>query len=174
MKKENKNNGIKDIGKEYFKIISNRNIAFWKEYTYDAKQIASSNKIGTIMKGLKNPIKIQIPSKDNIRYKHIETFEDHYLSNNLALDMIIRNKEFQNYIYFTEIIDFEFENRPIELKENHYKKLQRELIERFGFNIKDTKVKVLIITAIRTAILNMVLECYNIQIKRKEKILIKL
>ena len=40
MKKENKNNGIKDIGKEYFKIISNRNIAFWKEYTYDAKQIA--------------------------------------------------------------------------------------------------------------------------------------
>ena len=138
MKKENKNNGIKDIGKEYFKIISNRNIAFWKEYTYDAKQIASSNKIGTIMKGLKNPIKIQIPSKDNIRYKHIETFEDHYLSNNLALDMIIRNKEFQNYIYFTEIIDFEFENRPIELKENHYKKLQRELIERFGFNIKDT------------------------------------
>ena len=138
MKKENKNNGIKDIGKEYFKIISNRNIAFWKEYTYDAKQIASSNKIGTIMKGLKNPIKIQIPSKDNIRYKHIETFEDHYLSNNLALDMIIRNKEFQNYIYFTEIIDFEFENRPTELKENHYKKLQRELIEKFGFNIKDT------------------------------------
>ena len=137
MKKENKNNGIKDIGKEYFKTISNRNIAFWKEYTYEAKQIASRDKIGTIMEGLKNLIKIQIPSRENIRYKNIETFEDHYLSNNLALEMIIRNKEFQNYLYAIEVIDFEFENKPIELKESYYKKLQRELIEKFGFNIKD-------------------------------------
>ena len=133
-----KNKIIKDIQGRFLDTIRKKNTSCWKEYTYNAKQKASDDNIRRTMKELNNPIKIQIPLKENIRYKHIETFEDHYLSNNLALDMIIRNKEFQNYIYFTEIIDFEFENRPTELKENHYKKLQRELIERFGFNIKDT------------------------------------
>ena len=133
-----KNKIIKDIQGRFLDTIRKKNTSCWKEYTYNAKQKASDDNIRRTMKELNNPIKIQIPLKENIRYKHIETFEDHYLSNNLALDMIIRNKEFQNYIYFTEIIDFEFENRPTELKENHYKKLQRELIEKFGFNIKDT------------------------------------
>ena len=133
-----KNKIIKDIQGRFLDTIRKKNTLCWKEYTYNAKQKASDDNIRRTMKELNNPIKIQIPLKENIRYKHIETFEDHYLSNNLALDMIIRNKEFQNYIYFTEIIDFEFENRPTELKENHYKKLQRELIEKFGFNIKDT------------------------------------
>ncbi|WP_419677730.1 hypothetical protein ACN2EN_09185 [Aliarcobacter lanthieri] len=135
-----KNKIIEDIHGRYFDIIRRKNTSYWKEYTYDAKQKASDNNIRRTMKALNNPIKIQIPLKENIRYKNIETFEDHHLSNNLALDMIIRNKEFQKYIYFTMTIDFEFENRPAKLKENHYKKLQLKLIEKFGFNIKDTDI----------------------------------
>lgn len=136
MQKENENTIIKDIGEKYFETIR-RKTSFWQEYTYDAKQEAINAEIISKMKALDIPIKIQIPLKENIRYKNIENFEDHNLSNNLALEMIIRNKEFQKYMYNIATIDFEFENKNPELKENHYKKLQRELIEKFGFDIKD-------------------------------------
>ena len=39
--------------------------------------------------------------------------------------MIIRNKEFQEYMYNIAIIDFEFENKNPELKNNHYKKIEK-------------------------------------------------
>lgn len=135
-KKKDKNTHIKNIGEKYFETIRKKT-SLWQEYTYDGKQEAIKTEIKSTMKALDIPIKIQIPLKENIRYKNIENFEDHNLSNNLALEMIIRNKEFQEYMYNIAIIDFEFENKNPELKNNHYKKLQRELIEKFGFDIKD-------------------------------------
>ncbi|PHO11345.1 hypothetical protein CPG38_13475 [Malaciobacter marinus] len=89
------------------------------------------------MKVLDSPIKVQIPSRDNIRYLHIKNFENHDLSHNLVLDMIIRNEEFKTYMYEVAIIDFKFENMPKESKEKHYKKLHSEIIKKFGFDIKD-------------------------------------
>ena len=38
---------------------------------------------------LKPPIVLKIPTKENARYTHIENLEDHNISNNLILDMII-------------------------------------------------------------------------------------
>lgn len=124
-----------NIGKKYFDLIRKKTL--WEEYTYDAKGEASENDIKSKMKVLDTPIKIQIPSKENIRYLHIKNFENHDLSHNLVLDMIIRNEEFQNYMYQVETIDYEFENMSQESKEKHYKKLQSEMIKKFGFNIKD-------------------------------------
>lgn len=122
-------------GEKYFETIRKKTL--WQEYIYDAKKEASSEGIKSKIKILDFPIKIQIPSIDNVRYLHIKEFADQDLSNNLALDMIIRNMEFQNYMYSISVIDYEFENKPLELKEKHYKKLQLEMIKRFGFNIKE-------------------------------------
>ena len=101
-KEENKNTHIKNIGEKYFETIRKKT-SLWQEYTYDGKQEAIKTEIKSTMKALDIPINIQIPLKENIRYKNIENFEDHNLSNNLALEMIIRNKEFQKYIFLTEI-----------------------------------------------------------------------
>lgn len=109
-----------NLGEKYLELIRKKTL--WEEYTYTYKN---------------ESIKVEIPLKNNIRYTNIENFGDHNLSNNLALEMIIRNKEFQNYIYYSQIVDFEFEDKSEELKENHLRKLQRELVEKFGFNIKD-------------------------------------
>ena len=68
---------------------------------------------------------------------NIGNFEDHSLSNNLVLDMIIRNKEFQDCIYYSQSIDFQFENKNPLLKEKYYKKLKKEMIEKFGFDIEE-------------------------------------
>ena len=136
MNQGKKTNSIDDnIGEKYFDLI--RKSVFWEEYTYDAQQKAIDKGIRSKMKVLDSPVKVQIPSKENIRYLHIKNFEDHDLSNNLALDMIVRNKEFQNYMYYTAIIDDEFEMKPLELKEKHYKRLQSEMIDKFGFDIKE-------------------------------------
>ncbi|RXK03325.1 hypothetical protein [Halarcobacter bivalviorum] len=124
-----------NIGEKYFETIRKKTL--WEEYTYDAKAEASKNDIKSKMKVLDTPIKIQIPSRDNIRYSHIKNFEDHDLSNNLAIDMIIRNNKFQNYMYNISTINYEFKNKPLAEKEKYYKKIQRAMIEKFGFNIKE-------------------------------------
>lgn len=135
MKKQNKSDKIHDIGKNYFEII--RRKTSWEEYIFDAKEKASKEGIISKMKALNSSIRIQIPSKDNIRYTHIKNFEEHNLSNNLALDMIIRNSDFQNMMYKVSVMEYEFENKPIEEKEKYYKKLQLEMIKKFGFDIKE-------------------------------------
>lgn len=124
-----------NIGEKYFELIRKKTL--WEEYTYDAKVEASKNDIKSKMKVLKTPIKVQIPSRDNVRYLHIKNFEDHDISNNLAIDMIIRNNKFQNYLYNISVIDYKFKNKPLAKKEKYYKKIQREMIEKFGFNIKE-------------------------------------
>ncbi|WP_417332764.1 hypothetical protein [Halarcobacter sp.] len=124
-----------NIGEKYFELIRKKTL--WEEYTYDAKSEASKNDIRTKMKVLDTPIKVQIPSSDNARYLHIKNFEDHDISNNLAIDMIIRNNKFQNYLYNISIIDYEFKNKPLAEKEKYYKKIQQVMIEKFGFNIKE-------------------------------------
>ena len=92
---EQKNETIADgIGKKYFDLLRKKTL--WEEYTYDAKCETSKNNIRSTMKALDSPIKIQIPSKDNVRYLHIKNLENHDLSHNLVLDMIIRNEKFQN------------------------------------------------------------------------------
>ncbi len=133
---EQENEIITDgMGKKYFDLLRKKTL--WEEYTYDAKCETSKNNIRSTMKALDSPIKIQIPSKDNVRYLHIKNLENHDLSHNLVLDMIIRNEKFQNYMYDVATIDFKFENMPQESKEKYYKKLQSEIIKKFGFDIKD-------------------------------------
>lgn len=126
----------KGIGKKYFDIPRKKTL--WEEYTYDAGKIASGQGIFK-MKTLDTPIKVQIPSKDNVRYEHIRSFEDHDLSNNLVLEMIIRNEEFQDFVYETQVIDYEFEDKPLELKKSYYKKLQSKVIDKFGFDINNVE-----------------------------------
>lgn len=123
------------MGKKYFDII--RKKILWEKYTYDASKKASEERTITKMNALNIPIEVQIPSKDNARYQHIRSFAEHSLSNNLALEMIIRNEEFQDYIYEESVIDLKFKNKKPILKENYYKKLRSTLIEKFGFNIND-------------------------------------
>lgn len=136
-KEMNKNTPIKNIGEKYFETIRRKTL-LWQEYIYDLKQNVIDSHVKVLMEATKVPIKIQIPSKKNIRYKSIENFEDHNLSNNLALEMIIRNKEFQEYMFLTEAIEIEFENKNLQSKQKYYKELQRTVIEKFGFNIKDS------------------------------------
>jgi len=124
------------MGKKYFDTL--RKKTRWEEYTYDASKKASEKKIPK-MKILATPLKVQIPSKDNPRYEHIRSFEDHDLSNNLVLEMIIRNEEFQDFVYETQVVDFEFEDKPLELKKSYYKKLQSKVIEKFGFDINNVE-----------------------------------
>ena len=126
----------KGMGKKYFDLLRKKTL--WEEYTYDAGKKASEEKIFK-MKTLDTPIKVQIPSKDNVRYKHIRSFEDHDLSNNLVLEMIIRNEEFQDFVYETQVIDYEFEDKDLELKKSYYKKLQSEVIDKFGFDISNVE-----------------------------------
>ena len=134
---EQENEIIADgMGKKYFDLLRKRTL--WEEYTYDAGKIESAQKISK-MKTLDTPIKVQIPSKDNVRYKHIRSFEDHDLSNNLVLEMIIRNEEFQDFVYETQVIDYEFEDKDLELKKSYYKKLQSEVIDKFGFDINNVE-----------------------------------
>lgn len=135
MKKIEETNSLNNIGEQYFETI--RRKTSWEEYTFDGIKEAKEKKLLSRMKALESIIKIKIPSMDNIRYAHIKNFEDHDLSNNLTLDMIIRNNEFQNYMYKISLIDYEFENKSVEEKEKYYKKLQCEMIEKFGFNIKE-------------------------------------
>lgn len=127
------------LGEGYLEIIRRKNSSLWQEYTYDVKQESIKTEIISTMKALDIPIKIQIPLKENIRYKNIESFEEHFLSNNLALEMIIRNKKFQNYMFLVEAIEIEFENKNLQLKQKYFKDLQRTVIEEFGFNIKDSQ-----------------------------------
>ena len=135
---EQENEIIADgMGMEYFDLLRKKTL--WEEYTYDAGKKASEEKIITHMKALGIPIEVQIPSKDNPRYEHIRSFEDHDLSNNLVLEMIIRNKEFQDFVYETQVVDFEFEDKPLELKKSYYKKLQSKVIEKFGFDINNVE-----------------------------------
>ncbi len=76
MIKEQIDNKTEDnIGAKYFELIRKKTL--WEEYTYDAKVEASKNDIRSKMKVLDTPIKIQIPSKDNVRYSHIRNFENH-------------------------------------------------------------------------------------------------
>lgn len=126
---------LNNLGEQYFEEIRKKTL--WEEYIFDGIKEAKEKKIISKMKALESFIKIEIPSIENIRYSHIKNFEDYNLSNNLALDMIIRSNEFQNYMYNISIIDYTFENQSIEEKEKYYKKLQREMIEKFGFNIKE-------------------------------------
>jgi len=136
MQKKYKTDPINDnIGEQYFDLI--RKSVFWEEYIYDVQQKIKDEKIILEMKALDSLIKVQIPSKENIRYLHIKNFGDHELSNNLALDMIVRNQEFQNYMYHIAVIDYEFEMKPPKQKEKHYKILQSKMIEKFGFDIKE-------------------------------------
>ena len=137
LKEEDKNTHIKNIGEKYFETIRKKT-SLWQEYIYNLKQNAINSKVNVLMKATKVPIKIQIPLKENIKYKNIESFEEHSLSNNLALEMIIRNKNFQKYMFLVEAIEIEFENKNLQLKEKYYKELQRTVIEKFGFNIKDS------------------------------------
>ena len=67
-----KNKIIKDIQGRFLDTIRKKNTSCWKEYTYNAKQKASDDNIRRTMKELNNPIKIQIPLKENIRYKRYE------------------------------------------------------------------------------------------------------
>ena len=135
---EQENEIITDgMGKKYFDLLRKKTL--WEEYTYDAGKKASEEKIIIHMKALGIPIEVQIPSKDNPRYEHIRSFEDHDLSNNLVLEMIIRNKEFQDFVYETQVVDFEFEDKPLELKKSYYKKLQSKVIEKFGFDINNVE-----------------------------------
>ena len=67
-KEENKNTHIKNIGEKYFETIRKKT-SLWQEYTYDGKQEAIKTEIKSTMKALDIPIKIQIPLKENIRYK---------------------------------------------------------------------------------------------------------
>ena len=62
-----------NIGEKYFDLIRIKSL--WEEYTYDAKSEASRNDIKSKMKVLDSPIKIQIPSKENVRYLHIKNFQ---------------------------------------------------------------------------------------------------
>ena len=136
MKKEHKTNPRNDnIGEQYFEIIRRKTL--WEEYVYDIEKKIINAKIRSKMKALDSSIKVQIPSKNNVRYEHIRNFQEHSLSNNLILDMIIRNLEFQDYVYYSEVIDTEFENKNPKLKEKHYKKLQYDMVEKFGFDIKE-------------------------------------
>jgi len=125
------------MGKKYFDQLRKKTL--WEEYTYDAGKIASEQKIILKMKTLDTTIKVKIPSKDNVRYQHIRSFEDYDLSNNLVLEMIIRNEEFQDFVYETQVIDYEFEDNDLELKKSYYKKLQSKVIDKFGFDIKNVE-----------------------------------
>jgi len=131
---DNPNNNNKELGEEYFEIISKKTL--WKQYAYDAKKKASGERIAQ-MKVLDSHIVVDIPSRENIRYEHIRNLEEHNLTNNLVLNMIIRNKKFQNYMYQVATINFEFENKPSEEKEKYYKILQSMVADEFGFNIQD-------------------------------------
>jgi len=124
-----------DRGEKLFEI--NRKKTLWDDYTYDIKTVAKKNNFNLVMSSSKSPVTYELPSKNNIRYTYIQNLKDYNLSNSLVLDMIIRNKEFQNYMYYFRTIDFEFEYKSPELKVERYKKLKQELIEKFGFDIKD-------------------------------------
>lgn len=128
---------IDGMGKKYFDTL--RKKTRWEEYTYDASKKASETMIITKMKTINTPIKVHIPSRDNPRYEHIRSFENHDLSNNLVLEMIIRNEEFQDLVYNTQVINFEFEHKDLKLKEDYYKKLQSVVIDKFGFDIKNVE-----------------------------------
>ncbi|WP_434579834.1 hypothetical protein MLC52_07180 [Sulfurimonas sp. NW15] len=124
-----------DIGEKLLEI--NRQKTLWDEYTYDIDMVVKDHNVRLTMKSSMSPVKCEIPAKDNVRYTYIQNLEDYNLSNSLVLDMIIRNKEFQNYIYYVRTIDFEFEHKSSVLKEERYKQLKQGLIEKFGFNIED-------------------------------------
>ncbi len=124
-----------DMGEKLLEI--NRKKNSWDEYTYDIDMVAKNHNLRLTMKSSKSPVKYEIPLRNNVRYTYIQNLEDYNLSNSLVLDMIIRNKEFQNYLYYVQVIDFEFEHKSPTLKEERYKKLKQGLIEKFGFNIED-------------------------------------
>lgn len=108
MKNTNKQHSVNDeIGEKYFELL--RKNDFWEKYIYNAKEKAMENDIKLRMNALNKNINILIPSKNDIRYNHIRNFRNHNLSNNLALDMLIRNKKFADYVYTFVTLDEDFE-----------------------------------------------------------------
>ena len=124
-----------NIGEKYFDLI--RKSVLWEVYIYDGQQKAIDAGIRLKKKALDIPVKVQIPSKENIRYLHIKNFEDHDLSHNLALDMIIRNDEFKNYMYQVAAFNYEHGNKSQGKQRKYYQELQSEIIKKYGFDIKD-------------------------------------
>ncbi|KLD98361.1 hypothetical protein [Aliarcobacter butzleri] len=124
-----------DIGEKYFDLI--RKKVLWEDYKYDIDKNAQEMGVRTMMNGLKESINIKIPSRDNIRYKNIEKLVEHNLSNNLLIEIIIRNKEFQKIIWYLEVVESGIENNSLTENEKKYKKLQFILIKKFGFDAKD-------------------------------------
>lgn len=124
-----------EIGKKYFELIRKKTL--WEEYIFDINSKVLDAGIRLKMKALDRPVKVPIPSKENIRYLHIKNFEDHDLSHNLALDMIIRNDEFQNYMYKIAVFNYEYGDKSQEEQRKYYQEFQSELIKKYGFDIKD-------------------------------------
>ncbi|QKF78241.1 hypothetical protein [Arcobacter defluvii] len=124
-----------DIGEQYFDIV--RNFFLWEDYKYDIEKNAKEAGVRTLMNALKEHISIEIPTRDNKRYKNIEELEEHNLTNNLLLEMIIRNKEFKKIIWYLEVVESGIENNSLIENEKKYKELQFILIKKFGFDAKD-------------------------------------
>lgn len=135
MKNINKQHSMNDeIGEKYFELL--RKNDFWEKYIYNAKEKAIENDIKLRMNALNKNINILIPSKNDIRYNHIRNFRNHNLSNNLALDMLIRNKKFADSVYAFVTLDENFELNSEE-KEQKKRILERDINEKFGLNPKD-------------------------------------
>ena len=124
-----------NIGEKLLEI--NRKKTLWNEYVYDIETVAKNHNLRLTMESSMSPVKCEIPARDNVRYTYIQNLEDYHLSNSLVMEMIIRNKEFQNYLHYVQVMDFELEHKSPILKEKCYKKLKQGLIEKFGFNIED-------------------------------------
>ena len=56
------------MGKKYFDLL--RKKILWEEYTYFEID-------ETLEKVIRTILKLQIPSKNNIRYQHIKSFAEH-------------------------------------------------------------------------------------------------
>lgn len=127
-----------NLSEKYDELMSKKDNLQWEEYIYNAEDIAKKNDIIGRMNAVKEPIKIKIPKKENLRYRHIKSFGEENLSNNLALEMLIRNNSFLNsaclsYEIEHNLLQKEFEQKNIDLN----KKVSENLRENFGYDSND-------------------------------------
>jgi hypothetical protein len=127
-----------DLSKKYDELMSKKDNLHWEEYIYNSEDIAKKKNILGRMNTIKEPIKVKIPKKDNLRYRHIESFGEANLSNNLALEMLIRNNLFSNSACIYHEIKHNLSQEEFEQKNKDLnKKISENLRERFGYDSKD-------------------------------------
>ena len=121
---------ISDLG-SFREIKGRRNYNYWQKYTYEIK---NEDILGRA-KAIEKNIEFLIPKINHPRYTHLKDLRNsHLISNRMALELIIRNNEFENLFMKAKYI---LDKNLYDEFSKEYGEVYKELKSKFGFSFID-------------------------------------